>query len=172
MPLPGTTPSTVQGDLLVTGTLTPANLAIPANSVGNSQIKAGAPANYIDSSKLGSRVWKSYAQPNTTATSETTTLHFVNGATGTVIKFQAGTIGVCSGAATITIDLKKNGSSILSAVITLDNSATARAAVNASIASAGLVAGDWLEAVVVATAGGGTIGTGLFVSLGLNEDPT
>jgi hypothetical protein len=112
---------------------------------------------------------KTYAQPNTTATSETRCIHIVRGTSGTIKGFTAGTIVACSGAATITIDLKKNGSSVLASVITLDNANTARVVEDGAISSASVVVGDWLEVVITATAGGGTLGTGLGVQLVIDE---
>src|SRR4051812_24257722 len=59
-----------------------------------------------------------HCQPNTAATSETRVIHEVFGVTGAIIAFSAGSIGVAVGAATVTVDLKKNGVTVLSAVIT------------------------------------------------------
>jgi hypothetical protein len=111
-------------------------------------------------------------QPNTAATSETRGLWVARGATGTVLAFRAGTIVACIGAATITLDLKKNGTTILSAVLTLNNSSVARVVQSASlVASPNYVVGDWFEVVITATAGGGTLGTGLWWAMDVQEDP-
>jgi hypothetical protein len=109
-------------------------------------------------------------QPNTTATTETKVVATIYGATGTILSFKAGSIAPCSGAATITLDLKKNGTTVLASVITLDNANAARVAEAGTLSVVSLVAGDVLEIVVTATAGGGTIGTGLFAEVRWAED--
>ncbi len=59
---------------------------------------------------------------------------------------------------------------MLTAVITLNSSNTVYVAVAAALASSALVVGDVLEAVIVATAGGGTIGSGVFCEAVFVED--
>lgn len=161
-------PSRWEGDLYVNGNLQSLTQTYPPGSIDDSDVQAGAG---IQVTKLEHIHLGKFAQPNTTATTETRTLHVVRGATGTILAFRAGSIGPCAGAATITVDLKKNGSSVLTAVITLNSANTARVAVAGTIASAALVAGDWLEAVITATAGGGTLGTGFFCQVDVQEDP-
>jgi hypothetical protein len=125
----------------------------------------------VEATKLEHQHRIPYAQPNTTATTETRVLYVCYGLTARVIDFRAGSIVACIGAATITLDVKKNGTTILSSVLTLNNANTARVAVAAALSgSPTLVAGDVLEVVVTATAGGGTIGTGLFANLTVEED--
>jgi hypothetical protein len=67
------------------------------------------------------------------------------------------------------VDLQKNGVSILSAPVTLNSSGTNYVSQAATISSAGLVAGDVLEVVTVATAGGGTLPTGVFAAARITE---
>jgi hypothetical protein len=160
----------IEGDMIVTGNLQPVKLSPPNGSIANAAI-AAAPGNYVDSDKLEAQRTLGWAQPNTAATSETRTLHVVYGLTGQVAAFQAGSIAACIGAATVTIDLKKNGVSILSAPITLNSSNTARVAVAGTVTTAALAENDWLEVVITATAGGGTLATGVFCQAVLAEDP-
>ena len=167
MPLP----NTIVGDLRVTGNLVAGGMTIPSNSIGDGQIQAGSPGKYISPTKYERWVERTYAQPNTTATTETKPLHAAYGATGQVVQFVAGSIAVAAGAATVTIDLKKNGTSILTAPITLNNTNSPRVVVAASIASANYVVGDFFEVVVTATAGGGTLPTGVFAQMMTTEDP-
>jgi len=145
------TPITLRGSVIVDGTI-----GLPASSVVNASVSASAA---IDASKLEHRFRALYTQPNTTATSVTETIYIAEAA-GTVNLFEAGSIVACIGAATVTVDLKKNGSTILSAVITLDSANTAYVVESGTINSAAYVAGDWFTIVTVATAGGGTIATG------------
>ena len=155
------------GDVWVGGTLSANKFTPPAGSIGDSAIAVGAG---IKATKTQHQNRAHYAQPNTTAVTETKGLYVCYGATGLVIDVRAGTITPCVGAATITIDVKKNGTSILSGVITLNNSNAARVAAIGTVSGGTLVAGDWLEVVVAATAGGGTLGTGLLVVATIQED--
>ena len=77
----------------------------------------------------------------------------------------------CVGAATITIQVKKNGTNILSASLVIDNANAAFAFESAAgFTSTALVANDVLEVDITAAAGGGTLGQGLFCELVTKED--
>lgn len=156
----------IEEDLYFAGHTTFRSVTLPNNTVANAQIAADAA---IATTKMRHKHRKGRGQ-NGTAAAETVGAHVVVGTTATVVAFQAGSITVCSGNATITIDLRKNGSSILAAPIVLDSTNTARVVEAASIASAGLVAGDWLEVVVTVNPGTGTLGTGLYWELEVDED--
>lgn len=160
--------SRINGNMYVDGALGAKSLSVPAGSIVDASVNAAAA---IAATKCKQRRHKNYAQPNTTATAETRVIHTVYGATGTVQSFKAGSIGANVGAATITVDLKKNGTTILSAAISLTSSTSALAEVAGTISSAGLVEGDVLTVVTTATAGGGTLGTGLFAEIVVDEDP-
>ncbi len=140
---------------------------LPSTSVGNSQITAGAG---IEAEKLEHHHSITGNQPNTAATTETRVIHNVYGATGDTLAFEAGSIVAATGNATVTLDVLKNGTTILASVITLDNANTARVAEAGSISVATLADGDVLEVVIVATIGTGALPTGLFYNLRLNED--
>jgi len=151
--------STIEGDLRVRGTLQVDYFTPPAASVGDDQVSSASP---ISADKLKHQYLPTYSQPNTTATTETRVIHVARSA-GTIEGFRAGSIAACSGAATITFDLRKNGATVLSSVITLDNANTARVIEAGTLSgSPTVVAGDVLEVVITATAGGGTLGTGAF----------
>jgi len=155
----------IEGDVVITGTLYAQAQQLPASSVGNTEVKSTDP---ISAGKLQHQRKLTVAQPNTTATTETRTI-FVATAAGTLKSFEAGSIAACAGAATITVNLLKNNVSVLSAAITLNSSSTNRVSQAGMILTADFVDGDWFEVVITATAGGGTIGTGLAASLTLNE---
>lgn len=157
-------------DLVVAGTLYAQNMVIPAASVGDSQIPANAG---IEASKLMHQHRAVYAQgsSSTTAAADTKVLFTVYGTSGTIIAFRAGAVVPNVGAATCTVDLRKNGTTVLSAVITLNSSQTARQLVSGAVTTTAVASGDVLEVVVTATAGGGTLAQGLFASLTVNELP-
>jgi hypothetical protein len=160
-------PGTWPGDLYVRGNLAAQSFSPPAGSITDAAIVALAG---ISASKLRHQHRKLFSQPNTTATTETRVLHIVVGATGTVTSFSAGSIVANIGAATVTANLMKNGVSILTGAITLNNANTAYVPSAGVIASAGVVAGDVLSVVLTATAGGGTLATGVFAQVSLDED--
>lgn len=159
--------SKIEGDVRVTGNISCSTLTIPAGAVRNASIEEVAG---IEATKLEHKYEPVFAQPNTTATAETRAVHLVHGASGQVLAFKAGCIAKCVGDSTITVDLKKNGSSMLTGVITLDSGDTNRVAVAGTISGAGTLAvGDLLEITVAVTAGTGTLGTGVFASVELTE---
>lgn len=102
-----------------------------------------------------------------------TPLAVIDGITGSVRKVLVrATVTACVGAATVTVDIYKNGSTILTAIVTL-NAAAALTLQAPTISGAGdVVDGDLLEAVVTATAGGGTLPVGLLVQVTVDELPT
>jgi len=160
-------PNRITGQTEFTAPVTFTNaVALPAGTVTNAMVAAGAG---IAASKLGHRRRWNYTKPGTAA-SETVAAIEIYGTSGTILEFSAGSVAIAVGAATVTVDLKKNGSSILTSVITLDSANTARVMETSSLTSTTLAAGDFLEVVIVATAGGGTIPTGLLVQLIHDED--
>jgi hypothetical protein len=161
--------SRVEGDYQYTGAIQfSGTVSLPNNTVTAAKIPASAGVEYT---KLQQKYVVTYGQ-NGTMTSVTIPIHIVHGVTGGAIGIKAGSIVACIGAATCTIDLKKNGTTVLTSVITLNSSNTARVAVAGTlVATPTNAAGDFYELVVVATAGGGTLGTGLGVSVAFYEDP-
>lgn len=141
-------------------------LSLPNSCVDNANVEAAADIAY---SKLEHLHVITNAQPNTAAADETRAIHVVYGATGTLKGFAAGSIAKAVGDATCTVDLKKNGSSVLTAVITLDSGNTNRVAEAGTLASTSVVAGDLLEVVVDGTIGTGTLPTGVFWTVRLSE---
>lgn len=157
----------VESDLYVNGRLTPKTFDCPSGAIANAGVSASAG---IVATKLQHQYAKVYAQPNSASTTVTQAIHVCYGATGTIIAFEAGSIVAATGNATHTVDLKINGSSALSAVITLDSGNTARVVEAATITSADLVAGDLLEIVTVATVGSGALPTGFYCQAVIRED--
>lgn len=155
-------------DLYINGAFSCKTFTPPASSVGNAAIPASAG---LSASKLEHRHEKCYGQPGGAISfTEKRAIHVVYGATATLLAFRAGLITANVGAATVTFDLKKNGTTMLTAVINQTSAQAAYALTAAALASTTLVQGDVLEVVIVATAGGGTLGNGAFADLVLNED--
>jgi len=156
----------VDGDFLVGGTLYVGSFVPSSGSIRNASVAADAA---IAASKLEHQFALTYGTSGTAA-SATIPIHCAYGATGDVISIKAGSVAIAVGAATVTVDLKKNGTTVLTGVITLDTGNTAYIGEAGSILTAPYVAGDTFTLVVVATAGGGTLPTGLFVTVILRED--
>ena len=161
--------STIQSDVYVNGNLYPKTFTPPANCITNAAVLSNAG---IDATKLEHRYRPSYAQPHGSAgTTVRQAVHQVVGANGTINSVRAMLSVAPIGAATHVIQIKKNGSNILSTAITLDNANTAFVdETDTGFTSTALVAGDVLEVDVTATAGGGTLGQGLHVMIDLDED--
>ncbi len=136
-------------------------------SVGDADVKSGT---NIDADKLQHRWRATFNQIHgSVATTERRPIYYAF-TTGTIVRVKVGSVVICAGAATITVDIKKNGTTVLSAVVTLNSSNVAYTAVDGTITVPALVAGDILECVAVATAGGGTLGQGLFVFVDIDEN--
>lgn len=156
----------IDGGLHVSGNFSATSVTLPAGTVTDVMVNAGAA---IGQEKLEHQHRANFSQPNTTATAETKVVH-VAYADGELLDFRAGLIGPCVGAATVTFDLKKNGTTVLTGVVTLNNTHSARQDVAGTISgTVTCVTGDVFEVVTTATAGGGTIGTGAFASMTIKE---
>ena len=163
--------STQDGDITHrNGTFTFAgSVKLPATCVGDANIDPVSP---LGTSKSRRRISKTYRQANGSANvAEQSVVHVVYGAVGAIIAIRGGIRTACIAPSKTTVDVKKNGVSILTAAFDITSASAAFALVAASIASAGLVTGDVLEVVVTLT-GGGTQGQGLFVDILVDEDPS
>jgi len=162
-------PATFNGDVTVVGTLfVRTGINIPDGSIPASKIPNGAG---IDYTKLEHAYRSIYRQANgSAAIAETAVLTAIVGATATILSFKAGCITPCVGADTISVDLRKNGATILTAPISLTSGQAAYAQVAAAVASAGLVAGDVLTVVITPNHTSGTLGQGVFAVLYSKED--
>lgn len=158
-------------DLHVAGNLSASSLTIPAGTLTDAGVEAGAG---IQATKLEHQHTQVFKQNHgTAATSQRQVIHTVYGAEGSIVSFRAGVVVANIGAATISIQLKKNGSNILSSALVLDSTNAAFSMEDAAgFTSTALVADDVLEVDATATAGGGTLGQGLFCELVVREDAT
>lgn len=158
--------NTITGDLVVTGTLYTGAFVPSSGSVTNASVAATAA---IAATKLEHQFALTYGTSGTAA-SATVPIHIGYGLTGDIISIKAASIAIAVGAATVTVDLKKNGTTCLTGVITLDSGNTARVAEAGTLSVTTYAAGDLFELVIVATASGGTLPTGLGVTVILRED--
>jgi hypothetical protein len=115
-----------------------------------------------------------YAQTSTaSAANDQQVMHVVNGATGVIQSFGAGNVVAATSTGAITVDLLKNGTTILTATYTLNSTSTAYTLVApAGFTSTAVVVGDVLEIKLSGTtAGGGAKPIGVFARLVIREDP-
>lgn len=94
---------------------------------------------------------------------------------GTECAFQRPSVRVtqtaCGGAASLSIDILKNGTTMLTAPVTINNASGLALQLPALSATTG-VQGDLIEASVTLTLGGGTAPVGLAVQMICDEKPT
>ena len=159
-----------QGDVVVTGRLIPQSFTAPADSVGDAAIPALAA---IDADKLEHRYACVYSQVATAdAAVDRKIVHVVDGDTGTIESFAAGSRVVAGATTTVVVDLLKNGTTVLSGTITLDDTNTNYVLEDApGFASTALVQGDVLEVRVVSVTGTNEP-VGLFARLVVTERVT
>lgn len=159
----------VPNDMYVDGNLSSKTFVPASGSITNAAIAALAG---VSASKLQKRTYADYGQAYGSATSSIRIpIHRVKGATGTINSFKCLCATPCLTTATISVQLKKNGSNILSAATVLDTSPAAFVAEDAAgFTSASLVAGDVLEVDITATASGGTLGQGFYCVAEIDED--
>lgn len=159
----------VEGDIRARGRVI-ADILIPTTgTVGNNEVKSSDP---IDADKLKHRIHMPYSQAHGAASVTQRKVIHVAKETGNFGDVNAGVVVACAGAATITVDIYNNGSTILNAPISIDSGDAAYDLVAGTFADDTYVAGDVIEVVVVATAGGGTIGQGVFLDIWADEVPT
>jgi len=159
--------TTFPGDIRARGTVIAQAISITTASIDNSMVAANAA---IATTKLRHRIHKTYGQSGT-ATAVTIPVH-VAMLPGTVLAVQAGAVVAATGDSTVTVDVKINGTSVLSSTIGLSSSDTAYIPVVGTVDTAAddLVADDVVTVVVSVSAGTGTLPTGLFVDIVLDED--
>ncbi|HUW30714.1 MAG TPA: hypothetical protein VM223_03815 [Planctomycetota bacterium] len=158
--------SIIQGDYRYIGTLSMQTLSIPAGTILDAAVNANADIGVAKVRHLHSMTYGA----NGSAASVTIPIH-CSYAAGTIKAVKAGSIVACIGDSTVTVDVKKNGTSVLTGVITLDSDNTARIAEDGTLdtGQVTLAADDLLEIVIVATVGTGTLATGPFVDVVVEE---
>lgn len=157
--------SRIETDLHINGALSANTWYVGDESVGNDQVAGDA---QIDSDKVVHRHRPHYSQVNAAAFAATVVLFHAIRA-GVLYNVRAGSIVAATGNSTVTIDIRKNGTTMLTAPFVLDNANTAYVAEAGSLAGSAIAAGDTITAVITISAGTGTLPTGLFVTVELDE---
>jgi len=161
--------NTIQGNLYVNGNMACKTFTPPAGSVGDSAIPSGA---NLDADKLQHRWRPELTQLHgTAATAERRIVHTVKGATATIKSMLTTLSVIASGDRTVTIDLYKNGSSILTAPYVINSSNAAYSEESPlGFTSTSLVQGDKLEIVQALGGSTGNYPQGVSTVLDVDED--
>jgi hypothetical protein len=112
---------------------------------------------------------KTYFQ-NGTAVAATVAIHEVRGTSGRIRAVRAGSVAIAVGDSTVTIDVKKNGVTILSGTIQLDNANVAYTSEAGTLSVTSVAAGDVITVVQTVSAGTGTLPTGVWTTVVIDED--
>lgn len=161
--------TTFSDAVTVYGTLTAAGgVSLPAGSIGDTQASAASPFGVTKTNKQYNAGW---SQVSGGAATSATQQFYTAKAAGVVAQVMVGSVAIAAGAATVTVDVKKNGTTILSGVVTLNNANTAYVPVAGSVSVTAYVANDTFTVTTVATAGGGTLPQGVFCQVTFQEAP-
>jgi hypothetical protein len=156
-------------DLYIDGAFSARTMSLANGSVTDATVAAGA---NISPAKLQRRLQRGYAQESATiAAAESRVIHTVFGTDGTVQQIDIGCVVPAVGDSTATVNVKKNGVSILSAAITLNNANAARVSAHPTISDTALAVGDVLEVTITISAGTGTLPKGVYCQVTLDEKP-
>jgi hypothetical protein len=145
--------SRLEGDVFVNGTLSAKTFNPPDNSITrDAQIAAGL---NLDASKIEHRYVKTLALTDHATDSAVVrkVVHVVQGATATINSFSAGVTVAATLTGACVVNLYVNGTTVLSATITLDSANAAFAQEAGTLSDADLVAGDVVEIAIDSTTG-------------------
>lgn len=148
------------------------SISLNAGSVGNQHI-SGAAADIIQASKL-QHVYKALTNLGFNIGDTPTTkeqIIYVASGSGTVLIFAAG-LNVTGSSTSITFDLKKNGVSILTSVITVTNANTNRQIQDATISSTSFVDEDVFSIAMTVSSSTGAQGPIVYAGFQENTSPT
>lgn len=150
----------IEGNLSVTGTSYQS-----AASITNASVASNAE---IASTKVKHRRTGFYSDIiGTDVVTSGRVLYRCYASVGTILKAYCGSVVAAGAATTVTVDIKKNGTTVLSATIVLDNGNTAYVAEEGTLSVTSLVAGDVITATW--TLSGANEPTGFFVGVDVEE---
>src|SRR5947209_17341515 len=132
--------STINGTVQVES-LVPISITLPSGSVTDSNIVAGAKVAYT---KCGQKFQPCYrSSGSSSVANDRQVIHVVRGATGSVVSARVGVTTAATGNAATTVDVQKNGTTILSATVSVGTTA-AYTLLTPTISTSSLVVGDVL----------------------------
>lgn len=155
--------SVVNDDLFVAGTLSARYMSCPAGSVVSASITGP-----VDASKLERAKTITYSQPSGADNADATiVVGRIHGTTGTIKTIKAANAVTALNSDTTTVDVKLNGTSLLTGVISIAAADTTTVK-SGTLASSALAVGDILSVVINAT--GTDPGEGIAVFIEFDED--
>ncbi len=171
------TASRLEGDQYINGNLNSKTLTIPAGTILNAAIGAGAA---IATAKMLHRHAINYKQQDGANVTDTTGEGcpvFICRTAGALVAIEASCPDAPTGTGTVTIDLKKAedggglGATFLTAVITIDSGNADYSIEAGTLANSTLAAGDVLMIIVDETDGDTDPPQGLIVTITVDMDP-
>lgn len=139
---------------------------VPDGSFGDSQMSASSP---LLATKVKHQYVKVAAQVHGSAAAAERRVVHVARSSGEVTAFEAGIVVAAVGDSTVSVDLRKNGTTILSAPVSISSAQAAYAEVAGTISGGSYSAGDVFEVVITVTAGTGTLPQGLYADAVFRE---
>jgi len=154
-------PDRFNNDVYVAGNLSCATFSPPSGCVTDASIVSAANVAFTKLQHLQNHTYSQAGASN--AAAERKAVH-VSKNGGAVQSFDVGAVTAATGNATVVLDLQKNGTTVLTGTITLDNGTAAYALKSGTLSgTVTLSAGDVLEVVVTSpNAGSGALAKGLF----------
>jgi len=167
----------IEGDLYVSGTVTPKLFTPPDGSIDNDAIASGDP---IDADKLSNRHAQSYFQADgSDVAAAIVPIAVIRGTTGTLKSIEVSCVDAPSGGdKAFTVDLlvadetTPTPASVLSAPVSYSSTQSDCEVEAGTITSADLEVGDTLLVQVAVSGSTGTQGQGLVVTVTWDETPT
>jgi hypothetical protein len=159
----------LDGDLVVQGLASFAAVAMPADSIGNNEIGTDDP---VEAEKMRHRHNPAWRRPfSETAATYREVVHVAYG-DGVLKSFQIGAGVVAAGDSTATVNLFKNGVTVLSGVPLITSTEVVRELVVGTInpSLAAYVAEDVFEVSMTVSAGTGTLPKGMFALMVFDEE--
>jgi hypothetical protein len=157
----------VLDDLYVTGAARFGGpVGLPASTLANESWNPSSPLAATNQQHQYAEV---HGQAHGSSASAERRVLFIAHAAGTLVAFKVTQVVAATGDSTATVNLLKNGTTVLSASVVINNSRAAFAVQTATIAAAAYAAGDVFEIQITVSAGSGTLPQGVSALAVLRE---
>lgn len=170
-----TSPIIIPNDVQIQGDFSATTMSFPDASIDDDAVSSSAA---IQATKLVHQFPVRYSQASgTDVTTKTELVHRVYGATATLVAVKViPDTAPTGGDKAFTVDVKKSTgaaafATVLSSVVTVNNSSVNRTVQSATISSASAVAGDVYEVVITTSGSTGSQGQGVLVVLEFRQAP-
>lgn len=163
--------TTFDGDVHVMGRLTCGTFVAPSDSISDSAVGTVTPIAATKTVRRGRAMYS--VEAATIPTAGTYPIHLAY-ADGIVKAFKVTQVLACLAGATVTVDLKKNGSTILSATVQQTDAHADGEVLSGALNGAldDYLADDQFTVVISVAAGGGTLAKGLQCLMVFDEQPS